>query len=167
MFMTSFLCPNQRFKPLPPILSPDSASLALTQFLSPDHCILPSHWGCKPENLYDVFLLSAVHHIEEPKFSFLILPQILKRLVALFLSLVFSILCSATNLSVVPQRFLSLLLVVSCQISPRAFNKSFESYLLCPAEISGPLCYPLHSGWLEQITLPHGQFGTFKDFTAL
>ncbi|MEQ2267431.1 hypothetical protein XENORESO_005916 [Xenotaenia resolanae] len=107
--MISFLCPDQRFKPLPRILTPDSASPALTQFMSPNHRTLPVYWAWKPENMCDVVLLSAVHHSEEPKFSFLILPWILKRLVALFLSLVlFSVLCSATNLSILSQRFPSL-----------------------------------------------------------
>ncbi|MEQ2311796.1 hypothetical protein AMECASPLE_024241 [Ameca splendens] len=76
---TLLLPPDYCSLPNPRILSPDSASPALIQFLSPDHCTLPSHWGCKPENLCDVFLPSAVHHTEEPKFSFLILPRSLKR----------------------------------------------------------------------------------------
>ncbi|MED6256090.1 hypothetical protein ATANTOWER_019551, partial [Ataeniobius toweri] len=76
---TLLLPPDYRSLPNPRILSPDSASPALTQFLSPDHRTLPSHWGCKPENLCDVLLPSAVHHTEEPKFSFLILPRSLKR----------------------------------------------------------------------------------------
>ncbi|MED6245511.1 hypothetical protein ATANTOWER_004164 [Ataeniobius toweri] len=77
--MTSFLCSDKRFKPLPRILSPDSASPALTKFLSPDHLTLPIHWACKPENPCDIVLLSEVHPSEAPKFSFLILPWILRR----------------------------------------------------------------------------------------
>ncbi|MED6278385.1 hypothetical protein CHARACLAT_023282 [Characodon lateralis] len=50
-----------------------------TLLLPPDYRSLPSHWGCKPKNLCDVFLPSAVHHTEEPKFTFLILPRSLKR----------------------------------------------------------------------------------------
>ncbi|MEQ2289172.1 hypothetical protein AMECASPLE_030260 [Ameca splendens] len=114
-------------------------------FSSPDHRILHVHWVCKPESSCDVVLRSPDNHIEEPKFSFLSLPRILKRLVALSLRLtLFSVLCLATNLSVCPPRFLNLLLGVSCRTSSRNFNKSFESYLLCLAEISGPLYYLLH-----------------------
>ncbi|MEQ2312823.1 hypothetical protein AMECASPLE_035181 [Ameca splendens] len=83
--------------PLPRILSPESVFPALTQFLPFDHHTLPVHWVCKPESPLDVILLSPNLRTEE----------------ALFLSLLFSVFCSATNLSVCPQRFLSLSLVVS------------------------------------------------------
>ncbi|MEQ2255491.1 hypothetical protein ILYODFUR_014412 [Ilyodon furcidens] len=77
--MTSLLCPDQRFKPLPRIVSHDSAFLVLTQFLSPEPHILHIDWVCKPERLCDIVLLSPDGHTEEPKFSFLSLPWILKR----------------------------------------------------------------------------------------
>ncbi|MEQ2291811.1 hypothetical protein AMECASPLE_016755, partial [Ameca splendens] len=37
------------------------------------------HWVCKPDSQCDVVLLPPDDHTEEPKFSFLILSQILKR----------------------------------------------------------------------------------------
>ncbi|MEQ2291145.1 hypothetical protein AMECASPLE_010463 [Ameca splendens] len=61
-FMTSLLCPDPRFKPLPQILSPDSVLLALTLFLSPDHRLLLSHWVCKPDSQCDVALLPPDVH---------------------------------------------------------------------------------------------------------
>ncbi|MEQ2222017.1 hypothetical protein ILYODFUR_021616 [Ilyodon furcidens] len=78
-FMTSCLCPDPRFNPLPRILSPDSVLLALTLFLSPDHRLLLSHWVCKRDSQCDLTLLPPDDHAEEPKFSFLILSRILKR----------------------------------------------------------------------------------------
>ncbi|MEQ2303053.1 hypothetical protein AMECASPLE_012818 [Ameca splendens] len=77
-FMTSLLCPNLRFKPLPWILLCDSVFPALTLFLFPDYCLLLSHWVCRPDSSCGVSLLLPDHHAEEPKFSFLILSQILK-----------------------------------------------------------------------------------------
>ncbi|MED6262670.1 hypothetical protein ATANTOWER_023670 [Ataeniobius toweri] len=77
--MTSFLCPGPRFKPLPGILLPISALMALTLFLSPDHRNLLIHWVCKPENLWMVFQLLLRQHSEEPKISFLVPLQILRR----------------------------------------------------------------------------------------
>ncbi|MED6261623.1 hypothetical protein ATANTOWER_007730 [Ataeniobius toweri] len=77
-FMTSLLCPDPQFKPLPGILSPDSVLPALTLFLSPDHHLLLSHWVCKPDSQCDVALLPPDDHTEEPKFCFLILSWILE-----------------------------------------------------------------------------------------
>ncbi|MEQ2240373.1 hypothetical protein ILYODFUR_014223 [Ilyodon furcidens] len=78
-FMTSLLCPDPRFKPLPRILLPDSVLPALILFLSPDHRLLLSHWVCKPDSQCDVALLPPDDHTEEPKLSFLIILGILKR----------------------------------------------------------------------------------------
>ncbi|MED6261381.1 hypothetical protein ATANTOWER_004415 [Ataeniobius toweri] len=78
-YMTSFLCPGPRFKLLPRILLPKSALPALTQFLSPDHRNLHFYWVNKPKNLCDAFPLLPCHHPEEPKCSFLVPSQILKR----------------------------------------------------------------------------------------
>ncbi|MED6266050.1 hypothetical protein CHARACLAT_031650, partial [Characodon lateralis] len=52
---------------------------ALTQFLSLDHRSLPVHWVCKPGSPCDIILLSPNHCTEELKFTFRILPWILKR----------------------------------------------------------------------------------------
>ncbi|MED6248550.1 hypothetical protein ATANTOWER_001845 [Ataeniobius toweri] len=70
---------DYRSLPLPWILSPKSASLALTVFLPPDHWTLPVHWVYQPESPCDIILLSPNHLTEEPKFTFRILPWILKR----------------------------------------------------------------------------------------
>ncbi|MEQ2270204.1 hypothetical protein XENORESO_017166 [Xenotaenia resolanae] len=45
-FMTSFLSPGPRVKPLPRILLPISALMALTLFLFPYNCNLLIHWVC-------------------------------------------------------------------------------------------------------------------------
>ncbi|MED6240579.1 hypothetical protein ATANTOWER_023691 [Ataeniobius toweri] len=65
--MTSFLCPDHRFKKLPQSVFP-----ALTQFLSSDHRTLSIQWVCKPDYpfLCDVNLLSPDNHTEEPKNQF-------------------------------------------------------------------------------------------------
>ncbi|MEQ2223305.1 hypothetical protein ILYODFUR_035393 [Ilyodon furcidens] len=77
------LCPDLCFKPLPWILLPDSVLLALTPFVFPDHRILLSHWICRPDSLCDITLLLPDNHTEELRFSFLILPRILKRFLCL------------------------------------------------------------------------------------
>ncbi|MEQ2249445.1 hypothetical protein ILYODFUR_029354, partial [Ilyodon furcidens] len=51
---------------------------ALTQFLSLDHRSLSVHWVCKPGSPCDIILLSPNHCTEELKFTFRILPWILK-----------------------------------------------------------------------------------------
>ncbi|MED6281827.1 hypothetical protein CHARACLAT_025908 [Characodon lateralis] len=79
LFMTSLLCPDPQVKPFPRILSPDSVLPASSPFLSPDHCPLLSHRVCQPDSQCDVALLPPDNHTEEPKFSFLIPSQILKR----------------------------------------------------------------------------------------
>ncbi|KAK5601608.1 hypothetical protein CRENBAI_023273 [Crenichthys baileyi] len=143
--MTSFLYPGQRYKLRLQILLPLSALTALTQFLSPDHLNLLSHRVYYPENLWRAFQLLPHLHSEEPEFSFLIPLRILRSLVAFSLSFtLLSVLCSATNLPLCLQRFLSLQLVVSCLMTSRAFNIFFESYLLYLAEISGSQSNPLH-----------------------
>ncbi|MED6241598.1 hypothetical protein ATANTOWER_021197 [Ataeniobius toweri] len=68
--MTLFLCPGPRVKPL----------MALTLFLSPDHRNLLIHWVCKPEILWKVSQLLPRQHSEEPKISFLVSLQILRRI---------------------------------------------------------------------------------------
>ncbi|MEQ2308236.1 hypothetical protein AMECASPLE_026138 [Ameca splendens] len=108
--MILLLCPNQRFKPLPRILLLDSASPALTQFLFLDYRILLPHWEYKPESLCVVVLLNNVTLRSRN-----------------------SVPCLSTDSE---KRFLSLPMVVFCRLSSRAFDKPFESYLLCPAEIT-------------------------------
>ncbi|MED6259574.1 hypothetical protein ATANTOWER_025464 [Ataeniobius toweri] len=58
---------------------PDFVIPGLTLFLFPDHRILLSHWDCRPDSPCDITLLLQDDHTEEPKFSFLTLPRILKR----------------------------------------------------------------------------------------
>ncbi|MEQ2213750.1 hypothetical protein XENOCAPTIV_020299 [Xenoophorus captivus] len=97
--------------------------------------------------LCDIIPLSPAYSREEPKICILTLSRILKRLAAFSLSFTLpTVLCSATNLSVCPQRFLVLSLVASCQATSIDLSKPLKFHLLCPAEISGPLsvCYIIY-----------------------
>ncbi|MED6252879.1 hypothetical protein ATANTOWER_018605 [Ataeniobius toweri] len=76
---TLFLPPDYRPLPNPRIPWHESVFPALTQFLSLDHHSLPVHWVCKPGSPCDIILLSPNHCTEELKFTFRILPRILKR----------------------------------------------------------------------------------------
>ncbi|MEQ2184268.1 hypothetical protein GOODEAATRI_006056, partial [Goodea atripinnis] len=76
-FMTLLLCSDLQFNSS--LLLPDSVLPALTLFLFSGHRIVLSHWVCRPDSPCDVTLLLPDDHTEEPKFSFLILPQILRR----------------------------------------------------------------------------------------
>ncbi|MEQ2160253.1 hypothetical protein GOODEAATRI_031727 [Goodea atripinnis] len=116
--MTSFLCPRPRLKLLPRILLPEPALTALTPFLSLGHCDLPFDWINKPKK--SVWRIPAVA-LPRQKFSFLI------------------------PFTDSEKRFLCCRWWFPDDRYPELFNKSFESDLLYPAEISGPLNLPLQT----------------------
>ncbi|MEQ2285750.1 hypothetical protein AMECASPLE_035107 [Ameca splendens] len=114
-FMILLLCPDQRFKPFPRILSPDSASPALTQTETGSKLGSANLRARTVTVCHCTAATGSSHCGTEIQFPFL-----------------------STDSE---KRFLSLPPVLSCRSSSRAFN---ESYLLCLAEISGPLNYLLY-----------------------